>query len=226
MPAGRCCAALALAVSLALPARSDPAACPDGSFRVETGSAALAAEVCALAPRIRDDLEACGLTQSRPLSVEIVEGLSHPLGTCLAWYDCDLDLIRLTDPASYGAVLEASHPYAALPAPVLFRAVLTHEMTHALLTQGAGGRAIAPVDQEYVAAAMELDLMEPEWREVLLEAAPVELPPRAGLIDIWIYRLEPRKFATNAWQHFSLPQNGCGLVRRIAAGEVSLGRKR
>jgi hypothetical protein len=196
--------------------------CADPGFTVVAEDAALGARLCALAPEIRDDLAACGLQQARPLTIEVVPETAHRLGRCLAWFDCDRDTIRLADPARYGDLLDAANPYAALPADVLLEAALTHEMAHALAGQGAGDSPLALVDQEYIAAALELERMATEWRAVLIAAAPAPLPPAPGLIDIWIYGLEPRRFATNAWQHFSLPENGCALIRRVVAGETTL----
>ena len=72
-----------------------------------------------------------------------------------------------------------------------------------------------------VAAALELEYLADDWRNVLLQASPVSLPPKVGLIDIWIYGLAPRKFATNAWQHFQQDDHGCALVREIVEGQFS-----
>lgn len=152
------------------------------------------------------------------MAIEVVEGTSHPLGDCLAVYDCAEDRIRITDPASWTGLLGEGEPYRELPPEVLLGALLTHEMAHALAARIFGDLAF--VDQEYIAAAMELELMEPESRRILTEAAPVRTPG-PGLVSAGIYALAPRKFATNAWLHFSLPGNGCGLIRAMLAGEAS-----
>jgi hypothetical protein len=156
-----------------------------------------------------------------PLKIEVVGTFSHPIGECLAYFDCALDLVRITEPSLYGELLDPEVIYARLPSDIALRALLTHELTHALLEQTAGDRDPALVDHEYVAAAMELELMDPEWRDVVIASAPVSLPPKPGLIDMMIYGFAPRRFAVNAWQHFSLPENGCGLVRRITEGEAT-----
>lgn len=216
-------AALA-ALALCAPLRAEPRPCADAYFTVDAEDAALAARICTLAQDIRQDLGRCGLTQRRSLTIEIVDDVAHPMGICLAYFDCDYDLIRVTHPDLFSRHLEADAAYARLPGDVALRAVLTHELTHALVAQGAGTRQVDIVDQEYIAAAMELELMDPEWRNVFLQSAPVPLPPSEGLIDIWIYGFTPRKFAVNAWQHFRLPENGCPLVQRLVAGEASFAK--
>jgi len=174
-----------------------------------------------MAIEIRDQLQGCGLKQSRALTLEIVDEASHPLASCLAYFDCDYDLVRITDPSTWSLLLEDDYSYASLPTEVTLRAVLTHEITHALVTQTAGDRRVPMVDHEYIAASMELEFMEEGWRDVLLAVTPLELPPKEGLINIWIYGFAPRKFGVNAWQHFSLPENGCSLVQRIVNGDAS-----
>lgn len=216
---------LALALLAACPADGAPVPCPgDDGFAVEPGHSALAPRLCEMAPPLRDAMTDCGLTQSRVLTVEVVAGLTKPFDTCLAHFDCRSDRIRIVDPASYPDLLIKDTVYSRLPEDVLLRALLTHEMAHALTFQASGDREMDIVDLEYIAAAMELELMEPKWRDVLIEAAPVSLPPKEGLIDVWIYGMAPRKFAVNAWRHFSLPTNGCGLIRLMVEGEASFSK--
>lgn len=220
------CLAAGLLVASVLPVRAlaaeEAQTCSDPTLIVHAPRHDLGVDICDAAIRIRAALTDCGLHQTRPLTIEVVDDLSHRIGNCLAWFDCDHDTIRLTDPSRYPDVIEADSPYAALPGDVLPENALTHELAHALVTQSASDREVALVDHEYIAAALELELMAPQWRDILVSAAPVSLPPKTGLVDIWIYGLAPRKFATNAWQHFQLPENGCSLVRAIIAGEKTL----
>lgn len=210
-----------VATFLASSVAADPVMCPDPQFSVASGDPALVEQVCEVVADVGDRLAACGLVRTEPLTIEVVDGLSHPMGECLAYFDCERDSIRLTDPSLYRSLLDPEVIYAVLPPEIAMRALLTHEIAHAAVDQMAEGRTVPLVDHEYIAAAMELDLMEPQWRETVIAAAPVALPPKPGLVDIFIYYLAPRKFAVNAWQHFSLPGNGCGLIRRMAAGEMT-----
>lgn len=207
--------AVALSSMSVSPVLSEPLPCPDPMFTLDANDEEMTRQLCTMASEIRDQLEACGLKQSRALTIEIADEISHPLAKCLAYFDCEYDLVRMTDPSTWDLLLEEDPAYASLPVEVTLRALLTHELTHALVTQTAGDRTVRMVDQEYIAASMELELMEDEWRDVLLAEVPVGLPPKEGLIDIWIYGLAPRKFGVNAWQHFSLPENGCSLVQRM-----------
>lgn len=195
--------------------------CEGGNFSVDAPNTEIGLEICGYLVEAVGKMSACGLTQTKPISVEVVPGLSHPIGTCLAYYDCDLDVIKVSNPAEFDQYLATDEPYSVLPTAVLLRSLLTHELAHALTVQTAGEAQIDIVDQEYIAAALEMEFLDPEWREMLLDAAPVSLPPKEGLIDKWIYGLEPRKFATNAWQHFDAQKDGCNLISLIATGRLS-----
>lgn len=219
------CAVLATLVWISLsPAFCGPLLCPDPMFVVDANDDTTPLQLCEMATEIRDKLEVCGLRQSRVLTIEIADEVSHPLASCLAYFDCEFDLVRVTNPLNWDVLLEEDQACASLPASVTLKALLTHEITHALVAQTAGDREVAMVDQEYIAASMELEFMEAKWRDVLLAAAPVTLPPKDGLIDLWIYAFSPRKFGVNAWQHFSLPENGCSLIQRIVDGDFSFSK--
>ena len=173
---------------------------------------------------IVDQLASCGLKQSRALTIEIVDSISHPLGDCIAYFDCEYDVIRITDSASWDALLADDEAYAILPTDITLRAFLTHEITHAFVTMSAPDRNIPMVDQEYIAASMELEFMGRNWRDALLAAVDLKVPPSEGLIDILIYGFAPRDFGVNAWRHFRLPENGCSLVQRIVVGGFSFAK--
>ena len=197
--------------------------CGDDRLSVVADLPETAALACDLAREARDRIAGCGLSQVRPLRIDLVRRMEHDTAECLADYDCASEVIRVTEPGAIPEAVEGLVPYGLFPAEVVFRALIAHELAHAMLDQSAGDREIAFVDHEYVAAVMELDTMAPEWREVYITAAPVNLPPKIGLISAIIYAFEPRKFAVNAWQFFRAEPDGCARVRDIAAGTFTFG---
>jgi len=215
---------LALVFLSAETAHGTPRTCPgSGELAVEADDEELVARLCEVAIPLREAITACGLKQNRVVTVEVVARLTEPFGTCLGHFDGASDRIRLVDPAAYPDVMIAGTVYDLFPQEVVVRLLLAHEMAHALAYQASGGR-VGILDQEYIAAAMELELMAPDWRDLLIEAAPVSGPPQGGMIDIGIYAMAPRKFAVDAWRLFRLPGNGCELIRRIIDGEASFSK--
>ncbi len=199
--------------------------CPDRDIAVTSTSPESAVLACNYAMQAKTRIVACGLDQNRPIQIFIEDRIAHDFADCLATYDCSDDVIRVTDPVSLSDRLEEENPYRVLPVNGLFQALISHEMAHALLEQSSSGTDLAFVDHEYVAAAMELDSLDQEWREALIDAAPVSLPPKAELISAMIYEIDPRKFATNAWRYFNAETDGCERIRRIADGDFSFSKQ-
>jgi hypothetical protein len=205
------------------PVDAEPNECSDPLFLVDATHRDLAVSVCEMALRIRDDLKECGLSQTKLITIEILNRVEHPFGNCLAYFDCPYDLVRITKPGMYGPLTTEDPIYSKFPDEIILRSLLTHELTHALVVHTAYPKTVDIVDQEYIAAAMEIELMEPQWRAVYVDLAELDLEraPSERLIDIWTYSFAPRLFAVNAWRHFKLPENGCNLVRQLVSGELS-----
>ncbi len=203
---------------------AEQAHCADDMFLVEARNSDTANQICRLADEISNDLATCGLVQERPLTIEVSERLSHSLGNCLGYFDCEYDRISVVDPSFLSEAINEDSGYNLVPTDVVLRAVLTHELSHAVASQMAGERRISLVDQEYIAAAMELEFMEEHRRRVLLDASDTSPPPKDDLIDTWIYVFAPRDFGVNAWRHFREPENGCGLIADLIAGTFSFER--
>ncbi|HSF64605.1 MAG TPA: hypothetical protein VLA78_09460 [Paracoccaceae bacterium] len=199
-------------------------ACPDPMLHVDTRTDAEADMACTSALAAKALLQSCGLEQDRPILISVVERAAHPsFGTCLAIYDQNSGCLAVTEPGRIMPVLPEGDARAALPADVLFAASITHELTHAILQQAAG--EVAATEQEFVAAAMEMQSLAPEWRQVLLDAYPVNPAGSMGLVHLSIYGLEPRAFANNAWVLFHRAEMGCSLVQRIADGAFRFPRR-
>ncbi|MBF9059635.1 hypothetical protein HKCCSP123_10625 [Rhodobacterales bacterium HKCCSP123] len=210
----------ALVLALAGPAAAQVTDCAEGQVAIGGAPPALAEDLCRISHEAITTMTACSLGQTRPIRVDVVDEVPHPFATCLAAFDCDYDRVRIVIRDDYAGLVEAADPYAQLPPEVLVRTLLTHELAHALVFQTAAGREIALTDHEYIAAAMELEQMHPEWRALVLDAAGFTAPAE-GRINIWIYRMSPRRFSANAWLHFKAPGNGCALVGDIIAGRRS-----
>ena len=195
--------------------------CQDDQLSVLSPTPEFSELACHFAVEAKTRLLECGLHQSKPIEIVLIEKIEHDIADCLATYDCLDEIIRVTHPESIAGALVEGSPYSVLPTRIVFQALISHEMAHAFLDQSSRGTDLAFVDHEYVAAAMELDIIDPKWRQALIDAAPVRLPPKIDLISELIYGFEPRKFATNAWQYFNAEVDGCERIRQIADGDFS-----
>lgn len=181
---------------------ADPVPCDDVGLWVEAPAKSTQSVICAAASDARQALERYGLFQTEPITIEVVPGLVHQIGECLALFDCELGRIQIIDQDLLRDHLQPDDAYAVLPDDVLFRSLLTHEMAHALVHQTSGDRRVAPVDHEYIANALELAALAPAHRKSLLDATGVEPPVSAGAINSFIYGIAPRRFAAISYLYF------------------------
>ncbi|GGE57715.1 DUF6639 family protein [Actibacterium pelagium] len=208
-----------LAAVIGAPVDAEPLLCDDPALSVSTADATTRDLTCTAASDARKAVEICGLSQTQPIEIKIVDSPIHNIGDCLAVFDCNQSQILVIDPDLLRGHLEPGDAYAALPNNVVFRSLLTHELAHALVHQSSEGRNIAPVDHEYIASALELVALSPTHRKTLLDAGGVEPPVSADLIDIFIYGIAPRRFAATAYLFFEA--NGCETIEGIIDGSSS-----
>jgi hypothetical protein len=195
-------------------------ACDDPRISVMARDEALARTACAAAEDARDLMATCGLVQQAPLKISVVRTARHPgFGTCLATYDKTSGCLEITELEGILPLLEGKDARAALPPDVLFRAITAHELAHAFVAQSTAGVQIGPAEHEFIANVFEMMSFDPEWRELLLDAHPVDPPGALSVVHPTIYALSPRAFANNAWRVFQAKGNGCDLIQRIIAGK-------
>lgn len=75
------------------------------------------------------------------------------------------------------------------------------------------------IDHEFIANALERAALAPEHRKTLLDAAGIEPPISAEMIDVFIYGLAPRRFAAAAYLHFK--ESGCETITQILHGTAT-----
>lgn len=196
----------------------------DTLIRVETADTRLATEICEAARSTLSVAGTCGLVQTEPVTIRVAAQVVHGLDACLSHYDCSRSEITLTTPSELDAAIGPGDAYRVLPSAVVLKNLVSHELAHALADQSSGEVMLAGVDQEYIAAAFELEAMDPDWREALLIASAKSREPRPGLISAGIYALAPRAFAANAWLHFHQPGEGCATIMRLLKGSQSFAR--
>ncbi|MDM7930873.1 hypothetical protein [Tabrizicola sp.] len=199
--------------------------CEDPMLSVQADTEGVGKLACNAATSAKALLSSCGLVQDRPINIAVVDIAQHPtFGDCLATFDQQTECLAVTDLDRMSSLLPVGDPRSALPPDVLFAAAITHEMAHALLQQSARERQIAATEQEFVANAFEMESLEPQWRNLLLDAYPINPPGSLSLVHLTIYALEPRAYANNAWLVFDQDVMGCSLVQKIAAGEFRFPR--
>ena len=99
--------------------------CADPGLSASARSAALAAEACAAGTEAKRSLTTCGLTQTQPIRIAVVEQAMHPsFGACLAVYDVRAGCLEITEPERIAPMLAGRDARADLPAEEVFDALI------------------------------------------------------------------------------------------------------
>ena len=213
---------LTLSASLAL---AEPRDCDDPLISADVDSDEMAETVCDAALRAKTLLGSCGLTQTYPINIAVVERAVLPgFGECLAVFDTKIGCLQVTEPGRLPSLLRSDDARSLLPPDIVFAGLITHELSHALVEQSAGQVKIGPAEQEFIANAFEMESLDPKWRDILLAENPVNPPGSEKRVNLGIYAIAPRVFANNAWQLFHHEGVGCSLVQKIVQGEYKFPR--
>ncbi len=119
---------------------------------------------------------------------------------------------------------ESRRPWGIDWGPEIAYSILQHELTHLAVAGvlGEGFSDLAAPWHEFIAYAVQFDLMDPDLRARILDGYP-DIGPfsRPESINSTIYGADPDLFALRAW--FYMRENGgSDLIRAILDGEVGL----
>ena len=216
----RCLVAFGWLVALPVASESSELKCNDLAATVVVKEPELGNRICSAAERAVEQLSDCGIHQTEPLMIEVVEGEIFLKGTsCLGIYHCGQALIQLVAPDTVEAALGDDHTFAEIPSSEFYDSIVVHEITHALVHQTRQGSLSSVVATEYLAYAMQIEFLSEETRTKFISNHPVTEPVTPDALNEVILAFSPAIFSIKAWKHFSQPENGCAFVRRLLNDE-------
>ena len=215
---------VAVLVALAyLTAPAHAASCASGLVEVEADDAGTVGLVCKAVDEVLTFLGNCGMQLQRPFAVEIIEELPqdktpHYLG----YYDHEAKRVVVLDFDLCSASDRSGGSFQLPMSLGLYRSLLIHEITHAVIAQHWSGLGRRRVGHEYAAYAIQLATMGERLRSRILARFPHDVPVDDVELSELYLDLSPSDFAVKAYLHFGMPVNGCGYLRRLLRGEQTL----
>lgn len=100
----------------------------------------------------------------------------------------------------------------------VFRAVVTHEVAHAIARRMPGARELPIVAYEYLAYAAMFAAMPEATRDKALAAVPGNGFDHEQQINILTYLFDPAAFGADAYRHWASRPDARGFVRRVLDG--------
>lgn len=195
--------------------------CDGIDVTIETEDADLAGRLCALAETSAASLAECNLAVPHPLQIEVKQSLDW---NCLGLFHCGTSRIELLDPASFARAVEDEGPFAGIPIAHHYDSVLVHELAHAAYDDRNCPLATCPVNQEFIAYAMQVRSLSHADRVQFEASSPIEPSEARRYLNAGMLAMAPDRFAFAAWWHFSRQEDPCAYVGAIAAGDVLLDR--
>lgn len=189
---------------------------------VDTEDQLLRERVCNVARSALPKLANCHLRQHQTIFISFHAALSMSGNDCLGLYHSGNNHIDLLTPEAFHASHGDSEFCEEIPENVHFDSILVHELTHALLDQVPGGKANNLVDQEYIAYAMQLEMMCKPVRDRFISSIGLTAPIDVERINEFAILFSPSVFAASSWLHFSSLGHGCEFVGEIIKGEKTL----
>lgn len=220
--------AAALLLLAAVPAPTAKAAnggvrirCVKTDVHVNAGSRKDALLACTSARRTLRHLGRIGVVLRNQLAIDIVPGSSLAGGMqSYGRFDPDANRVSVARPADIGKLRREQDPYSALPPRALFRSVLAHELVHAALQSNDLPMSRDRIAQEYMAYAIEIQLMGPRSRRAFLRAAPVVVSNDLGQFTELGLAFAPQAFGAAAYRHYSGVRDRPAFLAGVLQGSI------
>jgi len=202
-------------------AAAPPGRCPGLLVDVSAGSADEHRLVCSAADTALQLLGRCSITLRRPLQVQIMSPVRHPLGgPVFGLFDIPREQVLVTKETNIPALVEGT-PYARLPRSDFYRSLVVHEVVHGIMHQNLERKATTHAAYEYPAYALQIASLPPGVREQFLRSFDQGAVGSDTLFSDAVLAFDPYFFAARAYHHFMSAPNGCAYLKSLLAGEVS-----
>jgi hypothetical protein len=197
--------------------------CEGVDASIETEDGELAGRLCALVEESVASLAESRLSVPLPLRIEVKPNLETG---CLGVYHCGTSQIDLFDPGSFAQAGADQGPFAGIPTERYYDSIVTHELAHAAYDDRNCPLSTCPVNQEFIAYAMQVRSLSDADRATFEASGVIEPSDARSYLSSVMLAMSPERFASAAWWHFSRQEEPCDYVGAILSGDVLLDRER
>jgi hypothetical protein len=195
--------------------------CPGSAVDVTGASTDERRLACAATNDALQLLGRCGISLRRPLHVQIMTEVGHPLsGAILGLFDTKQERVLVTHEGNIPALVKDT-PYAMLPLRDFYWSLIVHEVIHGVMHQNLKRPAASHAAYEYPAYALQIESLAPHLRDEFLQSFDqTAIKTVSTLFSDPILFFDPYFFAARAYHHFKASPNGCSHLTALLEGEV------
>jgi hypothetical protein len=198
-----------------------PVRCPGALVDVTAASREERGLVCSAATDAIRLLGRCGITLRRPLHVQIMSEVRHPVGgKIFGLLDTKRERVLVTQEASIPSLVKDT-PYANLPQRDFYRSLIVHEAIHGIMHQNLKRPATTHAAYEYPAYALQIESLSPHVRDTFLQSFDRTAIAGKSLFNDPVLFFDPYFFAASAYHHFKASADGCAHLTALLHGEVA-----
>jgi hypothetical protein len=166
-------------------------------------------------------LDRCRIPLRRPLQVQMMSEVRHPLGgSIFGLFDTKRERVLITQEANIPALVKDT-PYAMLPQREFYRSLIVHEVVHGVMHQNLKRPATTHAAYEYPAYALQIESLAPHVRDAFLKSFDQTAIASKSLFNDTVLFFDPYFFAASANHHFKGSANGCAYLTALLEGEVA-----
>jgi hypothetical protein len=196
--------------------------CAEGPVDVTAASVEERRLVCSAAHDAVQRLGRCEIPLRRPLDVQIVNEVRHPLSRepIFGFFDTKRERVIISREAAIPSLAEGT-PYAELPQRDFYRSLIVHEVVHGVMHQNLKRSATSHAAYEYPAYALQMDSLPPDVRDRFLSAIPNRARSGELVLNDAILFFDPFFFAVHAYEHLKSAADGCAQLHALLEGNAS-----
>ena len=203
--------------ALCLPAASlaDVERCPQAPVDVTADSPDDRRLAFAAASDAIQRLGRCKISPVRPLELQIMSEVRHPLGHVIfGMFDSKRERVLVTHEENIPPLV-MNTPYARLPLRDFYRSLIVHEIIHGVMHQNLKRPVGSHAAYEYPAYALQIESLEPKVRDEFLRSFDQTAVKADALFSDPILFFDPYFFAARAYHHFKASADACAVLSAL-----------
>lgn len=194
--------------------------CPEASIDVTADSPDDQQLACFAANQAIHLLGHCGIRLQRPLHVQIMSEVRHPLGGAIfGLFDPREERVLVTRETNIPPLVGGT-PYATLPLRDFYRSLIVHEVVHGIMHQNLKQPGATQAAYEYPAYALQIESLPANARDGFLQSFDRAAISANTIFNDPVLLFDPYFFAVRAYHHFKASANGCDHLTALLKGEV------
>lgn len=221
--------ALALAVAMALLLSGVPIAksafdldCAQADVQLTVEEPTETDLVCAAAGAAINFMKSIGIRQRAPVKINVVSQIPGEQPEAIGCHDRTTDTVYIR--GSSACVDDSAGPtiFGLRGNTDLYGSLVAHEVAHAVSARNFGYSKPSVTAQEYIAAVVQLSVMDQKPRRAFLDHFPGDGFDSPSEITLLAYQLDPARFIAESYRHFHKQKDGAGFVADLLSGTIKL----